>query len=1133
MPLPHDAATLAPHPGPESSPTSRTGVGLVSPEPLLLTVPTSASSGAAARAETELSLPKTAVPTLGAGLLGHQVREADELSFAVFPEAVEVSDDGDAELRWAATGVAVDLIFDDGSRLSELGVTDQYGAALTALGQAEARRTWVDQWNLRTVSLHPATGRTVVDVRILARPHACVALRCWFDHLTLTSGAEIPNNLLEAVDTRRGTHSSGDFSRGNNAPLVCVPHGGLFGLPMTDASAGNWPYSYHRHSGVDSVLGRVRPRLQGFGTSHIPSPWMGDRGVFILAPHTRCDPPAEQTAEDRRQRALWFDHSAEVARPDVYQVELSGDDQDGSRTGITAVMTAAHHALGFRFDFERPGSIVLDHRGTVRQAEWKLTDDLLELTAVLHDRADTPEQHIALRIHGVSGVHLHSDAEHSGLSGYVTVRAGAVRAVVALSELTVEAAQLHLSTLGGVEQIQQQAEDQWREIFQRVSIDDSHLGHNAPARRDRLTTLASALYRVHAYPNRAGEKLPGAELAHRNPAGNALTSPIAPEHAAETCPGELSVTNGFWDTYRTQWPLLSLLDAGRTAELAEGLLSHFRDYGWMPRWTAPGPNDMMTGTSSDILFADLIARRIPGVDLTEAYRSAVRNACAAPADARVGRKGLRPGIFRGYVDTSTDEGLSWTLDNAVNDAGIALMAQQLLDNRASLLGHDLAAEAEYFGRRALAYRMVFHPGHRFFLGRTPGGQWRDEDLFDPDVWGYDYTETNAWGTRVTAPHDPTGLAYLFGGDDALGRALDELIARPERAQEKTGGSYGFVIHEQKEARDCRQGMLALSNQPAHHIPLMYTAAGRHDAAHRTVRDALGRLFVGSDLGQGHPGDEDNGEMSAWWLFAATGFYPLVPASGEYVLTPPIWREFNYEFADAAQLRVTTSGSLPLGEVAYIQAVEIDGEPWERITVPHERIAGGAHLHYVLSDEPTGWAAHSRPAGLSERLAAAGYPCEPLQDATTDTAEPAHRGLIDDVGTECVELAAGETVELLLKVPPADARVSREMTQSSASASPEEREHGSATPTRQGLLYTVTLAQPSDDAAWTLRVINSDAEEKLVDHRQNEHYPWARQTRAFLTQPIDDSPTWRPNHWHCVRFTAQTHLRLEQVELFTA
>ncbi|OIJ24322.1 hypothetical protein [Nocardioides luteus] len=164
-----------------------------------------------------------------------EVAGGDELRFVVFPESAS-SD----ERRWDSTYVCVDGLLDDGRRLSEVGLVDQYGQALSPVGQGEGKRAWVDQWNLRRVALTGLAGRRIERLLVVARA-AAVPLRVWVDDIGVRAARAFPAEPVDQVDTRRGTHSSDRFSRGNNAPLVGLPHGGVFGLPMTDAAGAAGP----------------------------------------------------------------------------------------------------------------------------------------------------------------------------------------------------------------------------------------------------------------------------------------------------------------------------------------------------------------------------------------------------------------------------------------------------------------------------------------------------------------------------------------------------------------------------------------------------------------------------------------------------------------------------------------------------------------------------------------------------------------------------------------------------------------------------------------------------------------------------------------------------------------------------
>lgn len=1006
--------------GPAFAPAARPGVGFRSVEALALT------TTAGGRRESPLP-----------GLRGHLIRPGDQLVWHWFPErtlpaGAAEPDTADLASFWAATAFAVDLVFDDGTRLSEYALRDQYGTAATPEAQDDARMTWVDQWNRRAVPLAALAGRRVVEaVAVLGRSDRDAAATAqplrmtgWFDAVAIEQRPPTPARPLDAVRTTRGTHSSGEFSRGNTAPFVAVPHGGVFGLPMTDAGQSRWPYALHAHNRTSDN----RPAIQAFATSHLPSPWMGDRGVFQVMPS-----PSEHPAAGRAERALAFDHDDELDGPHRYRVRLAAP---GGGT-VDATMTAGAFALGWRFVFEtgrERASIILDHHGELREARVRLADGEAVVEALLDDRPGTPVHYLQLRIGGALADRTRF---HDGLlRGHVVVAADRpVDVLLGISTLSFADAEANLAAAGGFDAMLSGAESAWEDKLGTLVIDG--------ATDDQLVSVYSGLYRLFLHPLRAAESALTGEPRHR-----ALST-------GEPTAGDLSTTNGFWDTYRTAWPLLGLLTPDDAGALAQGFVQQYLDDGWTPRWSAPGPEDVMTGTTSDVVFADLLVKGVEGLDLAEAYRSAVKNATVPSPDPRVGRKGMLPGAFRGYVDTATHEGLSWTLDAAIADWGVAAMARLLLDRAetGSAEAARLDAEAEWFARRSLGYRAVFDRELGFFLGRLPDGGWRaSAEDFDPDDWGVDYTETNAWGTMFTVPHDGAGLLHLHGGEDGLTDALDRFFARQETGSSRHRGSYPYAIHEMTEARDIRSGMLGLSNQPAHHIPFVPMFAGDHDRAHTVVRDSLRRLFVGSDIGQGYPGDEDNGEMSAWYVFCTIGLYPLAPATGGYVLVPPA--------VGRAELRPPGRPATVIEVVAgsgdHIAAVRVNGEPWEAVTIPHEVIAAGARIEFELTDRPAGWAADSRPVSASE--------LHGFADRATDVLGAGAHPLTDDIGETAVVLRAGEAVDL-----PADI----------ADAS----------------LLTVTVAEPGV-ISWRIGWIGSDGEEVVAGRYEDEVFDWPGQTRVF-------------------------------------
>src|SRR5699024_300817 len=353
------------------------------------------------------------------------------------------------------------------------------------------------------------------------------------------------------------------------------------------------------------------------------------------------------------------------------------------------------------------------------------------------------------------------------------------------------------------DQIREAAHAAWAERLQVIEAPDA-----TPAQR---RTLYGNLYRLNLYPSSHWENAGTAERpepVHASPVLPTKGEATDSRSDAQVLPGMLYVNHGFWDTYRTAWPAYALLYPQLAAQLADGFVQHYREGDWIARRSAPGYADCMTGTSSDIAFADLQVKVVALPDPRSAYDSGLRNATVAPTAAEVGRRGNDRAVFTGYVDTDTAESVSWTLEAHLNDFGLAAQAR-LLAARAQEDGDEQAAaqlreESNYLRARSLNYPLLFDPAIEFFQGRRPdGGFAQSPEEYDPEVWGGDYTETDGWNFAFHAPHDGEGLATLYGGRDMLRGRLEQFFATPERVEKP--GSYGGVIHEMVEARAVRMG----------------------------------------------------------------------------------------------------------------------------------------------------------------------------------------------------------------------------------------------------------------------------------------------------------------------------------------
>lgn len=1052
------------------------------------------------------------------GLEGRQLPSGVLLRFSVFP----VFDDIEPDVLdgYAATAVGVDVVFEDGARLSDGGAPDQYGVPVDPRSQYEARMLAVDQWSSRTIVLGGWAGRTVDRVELIgwvpARAdgdHGDRQQHGYVDRIDIVEAAGPPRSPVEAVRTTRGTFSSDRFSRGGCAPLVAVPHGFVFGLPMTDGGNRGWPYSYHEASRVGSNPPQdrstdnasVRPCLQAFATSHIPSPWMGDRGSFQVFPH-----PLAHPNPDRDARALPFSHDDEVDRPHLYSVLLD----DGIHEPIRAELTAASHSVWLRATYGGDtGSLVFDQIDG---------DGFLELPDPIPGERYTatgyvdgpgglvrvPRTYLHVEVHGrvLSARRYPGHARESVLGTLTVGLTDADRSVTvaigtshisldqARRNLALDAARGPVPATGGRDRpafdaVAVATRDQWMPVLGRVAVNG--------ATADQLTTLYSCLYRLHLYPNTASERTP-AGWRYASPFADRSDAPDSPSHTGRRIvDGELTVTDGFWDSYRASWPLRTLLVPRLTGRLLDGFVEHFREAGWVSRWSAPGAADIMTGTSSDAVFADAALAGIGEFgDFAEldAYDSCLRNATVPSPSPRVGRKGMARSMFTGYADIEAHEGMSWTIDAAINDAAIAAFSRYLADRYPSHgRAPEFAANATWFTARAARFALMFDEETGFFRGRDRSGRWRP-GAFDPRDWGTDYTETNAWGTRFTAPQDGQGLAELYGGRAALEERLDAFMALPETGRPEFMGGYPVVIHEMREARDTRMGMLALSNQPAHHIPFMYAFASRpgslaHAKTQAIVRGAVHRLFAGSDLGQGYPGDEDNGELSAWYLFAVSGLYPLTIGSSQFVLCAPAFPRLTWTLENGAHLDIVAPEASP--DNCYVQGVRVDGRPWRRITIERSRLAGGAVIEFDLGPRPSEWAAGTVPPSLT----AAGGPPAPPIDLTSPNGSGALGGadaanaFDDSSATAPTILAAGAAIGW-------------------AFAAPTALDH-----------YTLTIVEPSA-CAWEVQRRRADGEWATVGV-QTARFRWANQTRIFT---VDAEPS------AAYRLVFRAPVRVAQLEL---
>ncbi len=985
------------------------------------------------------------------------------LSYLVFPQL-------DGGQTYAATFVAVDLRFDDGGTLSASEAVDTYGYRANATAQGQANKLWPDQWNKVTVDLGEFEGRTITeillsydhpgdDVTAIEVPTAGTALTGWIDDIEIAPrpARDTSDGLVSYVDTRRGTNSTGGFSRGNNIPATAWPNGFNFIVPMTDADNHGTIYNYQRSNTAQNL-----PALEGIGFSHEPSIWMGDRNQLAVLPAANANPTS--TLDDRR---LPFRHENETARPDIYEVAFEN--------GIETAVTATDHGAIYRFTFTGDtGSVLVDKL----EGDSKLTIDGDTVTGWVDGGSGWPGRS-RMFVYGTfdstttaAGPTTRGNRDSARYAAFDTTSDKTVELRIASSFISQDQAVAnHGFELDGVsfDDAHAAVRTQWND---RLSVIHSVEGATDP----QLVNLYSSLYRLNLYPNSQFENTGTAAdpvYQYASPVSPKTGSATDTETNAAIVDGKIYVNNGFWDTYRTAWPLYSLLYPEQTEELVDGFVQQYRDGGWVARWSSPGYADLMTGTSSDVAFAEAyLAGSLETDTALEAYDAALKNATVRPESSAVGRKGLEQSIFLGYTPEHTHESASWGLEGFINDFGIAEMAAALAEDPETPADRvdRLLEEATYFEARARHFVEMYNPDAGMFTARNADGSWPEGADFNKKAWGGAFTEASGWTFAFHAPHDVAGLAALYGGRDGLVGELHDFLTTREKADHSG-------IHEAREARDVRLGMLGMSNQVAHHIPYVLAEAGDPTGAQELISDIQKRLFVGSDIGQGYAGDEDNGEFSAWYVFSALGFYPLEVGSGDYTIGTPLFDSATLSIGDTDV--VINADGASSGD-KYVAGVTLDGEPIIDTTFDGSLLRDGGELNFTMRGTPSNWGAKDLDEDLEvpEVLVDAAKPSLGTLEAADGTSVSA---LVDDNMNSSVDFGEG-TADLTWTSKSGPVSVSQ---------------------------YTLTSTAPeSAPASWTLSGSTDGETWVELDAREDESYQWNTQTRPFTASGTGSYTSFR-------------------------
>ena len=710
----------------------------------------------------------------------------------------------------------------------------------------------------------------------------------------------------EYVSTLVGSQSDVTFSTGNTYPAVALPWGMNFWTPQTGKMGDGWAYTYGAHT------------ICGFKQTHQPSPWINDYGQFSLMPVRGRD------AIDETSRRSWFSHQSEEARPYYYSVYLADHD-------VVAEIAPTDRAAVLRFTFPESdeSGVVIDafDRGSHVEV---MPDNRTVVGYTTRNSGGVPENFrnwFVIRFdkpfngfrvfNGKTELKgFEAEGEHALAAVYFATRRGEqVTARVASSFISEEQAVRNLETEVGdadFEAVKARAQARWNEVLGRISVEGGT--------EEQYRTFYSCLYRSTLFPRKFYEIGADGNPVHYSP------------YNGEVLPGYMYTDTGFWDTFRSLFPLLNLVYPSVNAEIQAGLANAYRESGFLPEWASPGHRGCMVGNNSASVVADAILKGVtPAEDVAVLYEAMLSGRGKVhPAVSSTGRLGHEYYNTLGYVpyDAGINENVARTLEYAYDDWCIAQVAK--------MLGKD--EDAKRLEKASKNYKNLFDPEVKLMRGRNADGTFQQP--FSPYKWGDAYTEGNAWHYTWSVFHDVEGLIELMGGREGFTQMLDSVFVVPPIYDDSY---YGVRIHEITEMQVANMGNYAHGNQPAQHMIYLYDYCGQPAKAQWWAREVMDRLY--SPKPDGYCGDEDNGQTSAWYVFSALGFYPVCPASDEYAAGSPLFKKATIRLENGNDIVIEAPENSP--ENRYVEKMRINGKVSKRPFICHEELLKGTKVRFEM------------------------------------------------------------------------------------------------------------------------------------------------------------------------------------------
>lgn len=722
--------------------------------------------------------------------------------------------------------------------------------------------------------------------------------------------------LLRYVDPFIGSGYHGHVFVGTSVPFGMVQLG-----PSNIHKGWDWCSAYH-HS--DSIL-------IGFSHTHLSGTGCTDLGDILIMPLNEIRTPRGNQDNISDGYATKYSHANEVARPEYYSLLLD-------RYNIKAELTATDRVGFHRYTYPqgKPASILIDLRegngsnaydSYIRQVDdytvegyryvrgWSpsrkvyfvlKSDKKIEKFTAYDD--NTPKPWKQLKVESVKSVLTFGDVKE-------------VKIKVALSSVSCENAMMNLQTElphWDFDKVVKASSDRWNEQLAKLEVESD----DEAAKRVFYTAHYHTMIAPTLFCDVNGEYRGMNDMIYTDPKKANYT------------------TLSLWDTYRALHPLMTITQAERVDDIVNSMLSIYRQQDKLPIWPLmSGETNQMPGYSSVPVIADAYLKGFSGFDAEEAFRAMV-------ATATYERQNGVPYVMdRGYIPADKiHEATSIAMEYAVDDWGIAAMAKKM----------GKTADYETFAKRAMYYKNYFDSSIKFIRPKLEDGSWRTP--YDParSIHGVgDFCEGNGWQYTFFVPQDPYGLIGLFGGNKPFVEKLDQFFTNNDSMGEGASSDITGLI-----------GQYAHGNEPSHHVAYLYVYAGAQWKTAEKVRYIMDEFYT--DKPDGIIGNEDCGQMSAWYLLSAMGFYQVNPSDGILVFGSPRFDKVTAKVRGGKTFTVEAENNSK--ENIYIQKVYLNGKLYPKTYITYNDIVSGGNLKFVMGKRPNKkWASNKSALPVVFRL----------------------------------------------------------------------------------------------------------------------------------------------------------------------